>query len=410
MSDYAWMMNNQGDDPCHLVVLFGEWCYSGADLQFLVWLGSQNINHGPPDFCSSPCVCSTMGYSLISACAICQGLPSVMDPWLSYSHECQATYITSYPAGMPSATKSAIPNWAYLPLSSDGRFDALAAESLATQSTSSSAKTHSITVSKVAAPSTALVTSSVAVTSTSRSNSMPLSESPSISTPTPHRQSTHATNTAPSSTITSTLSILETMTEAATSLIPSTSIDTAPPPAPSTAIAGATVPRKDARQIVAGTVGALLVVFVFIAAASRIVRWRRKLKREQHISPLEPSDLQGASEPSGKQSRPSSHSHMVEHVPGPQSVYASSVVAVPSTSSARGEGLAEEPAMVPAQAPITLSSLVKRLARERSVTAAHAPMRRTRSPVFPAIPYQESDSGWRLPAEEASFPPPYTRN
>ena len=111
----------------------------------------------------------------------------------------------------------------------------------------------------------------------------------------------------------------------------------------------------------------------------------------------------------GKQSRPYSPSSTLDIAPG-RWEDDSSIAAVLSSSSTGNDVPAEAQVREPTQAPFTLSSLVKRLARERSVTAMEAPVRRMRLSDSRATPRQEMDSGLRLPTEEGTLPPPYTRN
>ncbi|TBU39779.1 hypothetical protein BD309DRAFT_405423 [Dichomitus squalens] len=82
---------------------------------------------GPPNLgiaiSTGKCECNTVVYSMLAACAVCQG-GGIWDivPFSDFSSSCVDTQIELYPFATPSGT--AIPPWASLPLVND-TFDAV---------------------------------------------------------------------------------------------------------------------------------------------------------------------------------------------------------------------------------------------------------------------------------------------
>jgi len=80
---------------------------------------------GPTVLSANQCECSTVVYSLVSACADCQG-QTYLD-WSIWSTNCtEGVYVTYFPMEIPTGT--AIPDWAYLDVTGSDRYNGATAE------------------------------------------------------------------------------------------------------------------------------------------------------------------------------------------------------------------------------------------------------------------------------------------
>ncbi|KIM62175.1 hypothetical protein SCLCIDRAFT_120442 [Scleroderma citrinum Foug A] len=107
LSDFAWMNNSIGQDPCLVAAFVLGACTGG---QFLVPSLDSGFTYGGPFISmATPCECNTITYNLMAACSICQNRAYIT--WSSWSTNCSMTYPGVYPEDIPSGT--AIPHWAY---------------------------------------------------------------------------------------------------------------------------------------------------------------------------------------------------------------------------------------------------------------------------------------------------------
>ncbi|KAH7929700.1 hypothetical protein BV22DRAFT_1002169 [Leucogyrophana mollusca] len=106
---YNWMDNSRGQNPC-LVAAYLQGTCNGGDF---------SVNSIPPDSeyvgptvkLANPCQCSTITYSMISACSLCQN--NTNEIWSTWSFNCSTIYTNcSFPYDIPTGT--AVPKWAYL--------------------------------------------------------------------------------------------------------------------------------------------------------------------------------------------------------------------------------------------------------------------------------------------------------
>ncbi|PVG02414.1 hypothetical protein CPB86DRAFT_780355 [Serendipita vermifera] len=121
--DFAWALNQAQQSPCLVAAYLGHQC--SPDSPFNVPPISQNQQYLPPTGQQiNSCQCSSVYYSLLSACAMCQG--SSLDTFTVWTQGCPQANISmgTYPLATPSGT--VIPPWAYLPLSG-ASFDLIAA-------------------------------------------------------------------------------------------------------------------------------------------------------------------------------------------------------------------------------------------------------------------------------------------
>ncbi|KAG1891126.1 hypothetical protein F4604DRAFT_393549 [Suillus subluteus] len=139
LSSFGWMNNSLVQDPCLVASYLESTC--GAIINFDP-LPTGYHYEAPSAALANPCVCNTVTYSMVSACADCQN--RTYDDWTSWSTSCSKFsigesvrkvvdilqaflihLIDRYPNDIPTGTK--VPNWAYLNVS--GGFDPVAAQS-----------------------------------------------------------------------------------------------------------------------------------------------------------------------------------------------------------------------------------------------------------------------------------------
>ncbi|KAG1756665.1 uncharacterized protein EDB91DRAFT_1261638 [Suillus paluster] len=134
VSGFDWMNNTLQQNPCTVAAYLESVCWGG---DFSIYPLPAGTHYAAPEVTeANACECSTVVYSLISACG-----------------DCQNRTFLRYPYNIPSGTL--VPNWAYLNVTSgSGTFDATLAqadgdspESSATTAQSTGTATHSTTVS-----------------------------------------------------------------------------------------------------------------------------------------------------------------------------------------------------------------------------------------------------------------------
>ncbi|KAG7447974.1 uncharacterized protein BT62DRAFT_745997 [Guyanagaster necrorhizus] len=103
----SWVYNSLNQSACSIASSLMGACTSST--YTVVPLEVGQIYDGPWKGSSTPCLCSSVYYSLLSACAFCQdrGYAS----WSSWSTNCTSVYVTVYPGEIPEDT--AVPHWAY---------------------------------------------------------------------------------------------------------------------------------------------------------------------------------------------------------------------------------------------------------------------------------------------------------
>ncbi|KAI0760421.1 hypothetical protein C8Q74DRAFT_227433 [Fomes fomentarius] len=108
----AWLMT-----PCHI----HEWKVSALNRENALYSGPAADRTDLAE-----CDCNTVTYSLLAACAYCQGRTdnTGIVSWRVFTENCERVIFGKYPQSIPSDT--VIPDWAHNPLQ-DGRWDANAA-------------------------------------------------------------------------------------------------------------------------------------------------------------------------------------------------------------------------------------------------------------------------------------------
>lgn len=119
---WNWSFNSRKQDPCTVALALGDQCYPEG--YFGIPAATSGEYYYPP-IESTPCVCNTVYYSLISACAQCQGTGANVTAWPDWSSNCTNT-TNDYPEPIPDDV--VVPNWTSLPLSDDGTVNFTAAK------------------------------------------------------------------------------------------------------------------------------------------------------------------------------------------------------------------------------------------------------------------------------------------
>ncbi|TDL21525.1 hypothetical protein BD410DRAFT_840475 [Rickenella mellea] len=117
LSTYAFLYNSRGQSPCLVAAYAGGVCDGGPYDVDALDVGTHYA--GPPAAKVNNCQCSSVFYSLLSACGLCQNRTII--PWSSWDTNCKNVFVTVYPEDIPSST--AIPAWAYVNVSTSDIFD-----------------------------------------------------------------------------------------------------------------------------------------------------------------------------------------------------------------------------------------------------------------------------------------------
>ncbi|KAI0352706.1 hypothetical protein OH77DRAFT_752585 [Trametes cingulata] len=110
---YEWMNNAHSQSPCTVAAFLLSPC-SSADSPVIIpaLAGSRSAyNFAGTSLDSSECVCSTVTFAMLYACATCQGAEVSILPWYIASENCTQKYLESYPEDIPRGTS--VPAWAY---------------------------------------------------------------------------------------------------------------------------------------------------------------------------------------------------------------------------------------------------------------------------------------------------------
>jgi len=122
-SGWEWSYNSLSQNPCNVAAYLESVCNGG---QFdIPQLPPGRLYAGPSTAQFYPCECNTVVYSLISACAACQGSTGIL--WSAWSYNCSTVDNSTYPKSIPDGTR--VPHWAYLDVTADSSWNASAAQS-----------------------------------------------------------------------------------------------------------------------------------------------------------------------------------------------------------------------------------------------------------------------------------------
>ncbi|KAF8334962.1 uncharacterized protein EI90DRAFT_3153125 [Cantharellus anzutake] len=128
LPEYRWMNNSLGQSPCLMGAYLQARCFAGS---FTVPpLKDGYIYVGPKNSSLSTCSCSSVTYSMLAACGICQGQD--FQSWYDWAYYCVDEFLVPegfYPASLDPGTR--IPSWAYTkPSDTGGTFDKVRAKQI----------------------------------------------------------------------------------------------------------------------------------------------------------------------------------------------------------------------------------------------------------------------------------------
>ncbi|KAI6128297.1 hypothetical protein EV401DRAFT_1853747 [Pisolithus croceorrhizus] len=141
LPQFNWMDNSKNQNPCLVSAYVQSVCFGG---QFAVTsLGPGTEYVGPYVDEANDCECSSVTYSLVSACAYCQSYNYVS--WPYWVTNCSSPYV-GYSENIPSGT--AIPQWAYQNVTLSGTFNVTLAQVVG-DSPESTATSAQVTASSI---------------------------------------------------------------------------------------------------------------------------------------------------------------------------------------------------------------------------------------------------------------------
>ncbi|TCD69626.1 hypothetical protein EIP91_006851 [Steccherinum ochraceum] len=114
----GWTFNNRTQSPCLVAAYLMGACEADGEWTVTA-LKNLTTTYGPLTVDQADlCTCSSVTYSMVSACAYCQSGP--IPVWADWITECPAAVLTngSYFHVVPSGTS--VPSWAFLPISPTG--------------------------------------------------------------------------------------------------------------------------------------------------------------------------------------------------------------------------------------------------------------------------------------------------
>ncbi|CAK5277655.1 unnamed protein product [Mycena citricolor] len=155
ISAYSWTVNAQHLTPCLVAAWLESVCLGPTEVDAI----PANTHYiGPSTSTANLCLCSTVTYSLISACGACQN--RTYTSWTNWTLNCATIQVGTFLEPVPSQV--VVPAWAYLNVTrSNNTFDPAAAFVNATESETSSslASTAQSSATSSSSSSSAFVTS-----------------------------------------------------------------------------------------------------------------------------------------------------------------------------------------------------------------------------------------------------------
>ncbi|RPD66125.1 hypothetical protein L227DRAFT_597437 [Lentinus tigrinus ALCF2SS1-6] len=113
-SDYNWSYNSLGQSPCLIGAYMMGACQPGGSYDVQALPDVSFWYNGPAADQATLCSCSSISYSLLSACGFCQG--AGWPEWSLWTQNCPSQLVSngSYPHPIPKGTR--IPLWAFVPI------------------------------------------------------------------------------------------------------------------------------------------------------------------------------------------------------------------------------------------------------------------------------------------------------
>ncbi|KAI0694605.1 hypothetical protein BC835DRAFT_1415223 [Cytidiella melzeri] len=133
-SGYSWMSNDEGQSPCLVAAYLIGQCLTVPTTSIVLPLED---NPGFVDYYAPPsalhlaptnCTCSTVVYSLLAGCGLCQG--QGYTSWTLWKENCLVVEVAQFPESIPSVVT--VPQWAYIDVTNfANNFSVSAAQQLA---------------------------------------------------------------------------------------------------------------------------------------------------------------------------------------------------------------------------------------------------------------------------------------
>ncbi|KII88418.1 hypothetical protein PLICRDRAFT_41576 [Plicaturopsis crispa FD-325 SS-3] len=169
LSNWAWAYNSRQQSPCLVAAYLVGQCNGGTFNIDPLAVGTHYT--GPTAADVTPCQCSTVTYSLISACGACQN--RTVETWSAWKTNCSTVYITALPDGINIPSGTSVPSWAYLDVTTTDNFSPAAAEA----DLSSPESTGISSQSTATSPKSTAAGSTASSTATGLSDSTPTASS-----------------------------------------------------------------------------------------------------------------------------------------------------------------------------------------------------------------------------------------
>ncbi|CEL59240.1 hypothetical protein RSOLAG1IB_03173 [Rhizoctonia solani AG-1 IB] len=155
--DEPWSFNSQGQSSCLVSAYLGAQCTT--DNTYGIYALTDNGPYGFGTDAANNCLCNSVMWNLLSACALCQGkLSGTWAQWVMY---CPTNMITvgKYPLPLPTSVN--VPSWAYHDFTTAGVFNAvIASQQSGPESSAIAASTGASTLAPTATSTgTGIVTS-----------------------------------------------------------------------------------------------------------------------------------------------------------------------------------------------------------------------------------------------------------
>ncbi|KAI0280143.1 hypothetical protein BGY98DRAFT_372834 [Russula aff. rugulosa BPL654] len=118
-SSFSWTFNSLGQSPCTVAAYMFATCNEGSYTILSLPSGYHYV--GPTPESSNRCLCSTVGYSLLSACVACQEEKPIS--WFDFVANCTSTLPPSqFPNPVPAGVY--VPHWAILDVTNENNWNA----------------------------------------------------------------------------------------------------------------------------------------------------------------------------------------------------------------------------------------------------------------------------------------------
>lgn len=119
---FNWTYNSQGQSPCDVAASLLGVCAPGGGP--LPQLPPGYFYVGPTLQSRNECSCSSVFFSMLSACAVCQNRETLR--WSTYATNCSTVYVQTFPDPLPAGLR--VPHYAYLDVTNVDGFDSSLAQ------------------------------------------------------------------------------------------------------------------------------------------------------------------------------------------------------------------------------------------------------------------------------------------